>query len=196
VEAALAGRRVAMHTGGLEGIRRAVAAGAASIEHGSCMDEMTMLAMKEKGTVWVPTNAPAVRILLNDPGPDFPEAYLQAVRETWQARRSAVQRGIELGVRFASGTDAGAPSTEHGGTALEVKLFHDLGMPAMQAIWTATRWAAELLGMANAIGSIAVGRKADLILLSGDPLNDLEALARPDLVIQDGEIVYERGTAS
>lgn len=195
-EAASTGHRVAMHAGGLDGIRRAVAAGATSIEHGSHMDEVAMLAMKEKGTVWVPTNAPAVRVLASSSGPDFPEAYLDAVRETWRARRSAVQRGIELGVRFAAGTDAGAPSIDHGGVALEVKLFRELGMPAMQAIWTATRWAAELLGIANDIGSIAVGKKADLILVSGSPLDDLERLARPDLVVKDGEIVYERGAVS
>jgi imidazolonepropionase-like amidohydrolase len=189
-EAALAGRRVAMHTGGLEGIRRAVAAGAASIEHGSYMDETTMLAMKEKSIVWVPTNAPAVRILQNSPSADFPRSYLDAVRETWNARRAAVQRGIELGVRFAAGTDAGVPSTEHGGVVLEIELFHELGMPAMQAIWTATRWAAELLGKAAEIGSIGIGKRADLILVSRNPLDNLDGLHSPEIVIKDGNLVY------
>ncbi len=190
-EASAAGRRVAAHTGGLEGIRRAVAAGVTSVEHGSSMDEPTMLAMKEAGTVWVPTNAPAVRILANSPGPDFPAAYLEAVRETWQARRAAVQRGIELGVRFAAGTDAGVPCMEHGNVAEEVKLFAELGMPRMQALWTATRWAAELLGREHEIGTIAIGKYADLILVPDNPLENLDALCNPSLVIKNGQMPGE-----
>jgi imidazolonepropionase-like amidohydrolase len=188
-EAALAGRRVAAHTGGLEGIRRAAEAGVTSIEHGSYMDEATMITMKEKGIFWVPTNAPAVRLLQNAPSADFPQAYLDAVCETWNARRAATQRGIELGVRFAAGTDAGVPSTLHGGIALEVKLFHELGMPAMQALWTATRWAAQLLGQADKIGSLEVGKIADMVLVSGNPLDDLDRLSHPEIVIKEGEIV-------
>jgi imidazolonepropionase-like amidohydrolase len=154
--------------------------------------------MKDKGIVWVPTNAPAVRILQNPPSIDFPQAYLDAVRETWHARRAAVKRGIELGMRFAAGTDAGVPSTPHGGIAREVKVFHELGMPAMQALWTATRWAAELLGKSDEIGSLKVGKLADMILVSGNPLDDLDRLSDPEIVIKDGVIVQskiERGVA-
>jgi len=190
-EARSAGRRIAAHTGGLEGIRRAVAAGVTSVEHGSSMDEATMVAMKEKNIVWVPTNAPAVSILSNSPSPDFPAEYLDAVRETYSVRRAATQRGIELGVCFAAGTDAGVPSTAHGGVALEIKIFHELGMQPMQAIWTATRWAAELLGKEKELGSIAVGRHADLILVKGNPLDNLDSLSHPDLVIKDGEVIHQ-----
>lgn len=189
-EAALAGRKVAAHTGGLEGIRRAVDAGAASIEHGSYLDEATMRAMKERGTIWVPTNAPAVRILQNQPSADFPQTYLDAVRATWEARRAATQRGIELGVRLAAGTDAGVPSTAHGGVALEIQIFHELGLPAMPAIWTATRWAAELLGQADMLGTIQVGKLADLILVAENPLDDLTRLNQPQAVIKEGVIVH------
>jgi imidazolonepropionase-like amidohydrolase len=100
-----------------------------------------------------------------------------------------VKRGIDLGVRFAAGTDAGVPSTPHGDVALEVKLFHELGMQAMQAIWTATRWAAELLGKFSEIGSIETGKQADLILLAGNPLDDLDRLDHPEIIIQAGKIV-------
>lgn len=189
-EAAAAGLRVAMHTGGLEGIRRAVLAGADSVEHGSSMDEATMQLMIEKGTVWVPTGAPAVRVLSNSPGADYPAPYLDAVRATWETRRAAVRRGIELGVKFATGTDAGVPSTEHGDAALEVALFHELGMSPMEAIRTATRNAAELLGIEKEVGTLAVGKRADLVLLSGNPLADLSLLGRPAVVIQGGAVVH------
>ncbi len=195
-EAQMAGRRVAAHTGGLEGIRRSVAAGVTSVEHGSSMDEATMLAMKQKGTFWVPTNAPAVRVLSNLPGADFPPTYLDAVRATFALRRAATQRGIELGVRFGAGTDAGVPSTEHGGVALEVKLFAELGMPPMHAIWTATCWAAELLGLEREVGTVEVGKRADLILLSENPMDNWDALAHPELVVQNGQIVYSTGVIS
>lgn len=192
-EAKLAGKKVAAHTGGLEGIRRAISAGVASIEHGSYADEAAMLALKEKNIFWVPTNAPAVRILQNQPSADFPAAYLNAVRETWDTRRAAVQRGIELGVRFAAGTDAGVPSTPHGNVALEIKLFHELGMPAMQAIWTATCWASELLGLSNKIGTIAPGKFADMLLVVGNPLDDLDHLNEPQIVFKNGAIVFSKG---
>lgn len=192
-EAKLAGKKVAAHTGGLEGIRRAINADVTSIEHGSYADEAAMLALKEKEIFWVPTNAPAIRILQNEPSADFPEAYLNAVRETWNARRAAVQRGIELGVRFAAGTDAGVPATPHGNVALEIKLFHDLGMPAMQAIWTATRWASELLGLSNKIGTLAPGKFADLMLVAGNPLDDLNRLSEPQIVFKNGAIVFSKG---
>jgi imidazolonepropionase-like amidohydrolase len=192
-EAKLAGKQVAAHTGGLEGIHRAISAGVASIEHGSYADEAAMLALKEKNIVWVPTNAPAVRILQNQPSADFPATYLNAVRETWHVRRAAVQRGIELGVRFAAGTDAGVPSTPHGNVALEVKLFRDLGMPAMQTIWTATRWASELLGLSNKLGTIAPGKLADLILVANNPLDDLNHLSEPQVVFKNGVIFFSKG---
>ncbi len=192
-EASAAGRRVAAHTGGLEGIRRSVAAGVTSIEHGPSMDEPTMLELKAKGIFWVPTNVPAPLILRNSPGPDYPQTYLDAVRTTWETRRAATRRGIEIGVRLAAGTDAGIPNMEHGAVALEVKLFAELGMPPMHALWTATRWAAEVLGKENEIGSIELGKRADLILLPDDPLDDLRRLGDPDLVVKDGRVVFSRG---
>jgi imidazolonepropionase-like amidohydrolase len=131
-----------------------------------------------------------VRILSNSPSPDFSAEYLDAVRETYSTRRAATQRGIELGVRFAAGTDAGVPFTAHGGVALEIKIFHELGMQPMQAIWTATRWAAELLSKEKELGSIAVGRRADMILVQGNPLDNLDSLSHPDMVIKDGQVIH------
>jgi len=188
-EARARGLRVAAHANALGGLRHAVDAGVTSIEHGSYADRETLERMRELGTFWVPTMAPA-RIILEGPGAGLipPERSASAVKN-WRARRRAVTEGIRLGVRLAAGTDAGVTITQHGLVALEVETFAALGLPPMQAIWTATRWAAELLGLEAEVGTLAEGRAADLILVRGDPLQDLSLLRQPAQVIQAGAVV-------
>lgn len=183
------GLKVAAHANGLAGLRNAVEAGVDSIEHGSYADREAMEMMKEKGVWWVPTMTPAL-VLLEGPNRELvpPERIVSAGRN-WKARRAAVSEGIRMGLKMAAGTDAGVTLTEHGIVSLEVETFHSLGMPAMQAIWTATRWAAELLGVEDSVGIVAEGKLADLLLVDGDPLEDLRRLREPALVIQHGRIV-------
>jgi imidazolonepropionase-like amidohydrolase len=186
------GLKVAAHANGLTGLRNAVEAGVDSIEHGSYADREVMEMMKDRGTWWVPTMTPA-RVLLEGPNSKLvPTGRIISASRNWEARRGAVIEGVKMGLRMAAGTDAGATLTEHGLLSLEVETFHSLGMPAMQAIWTATRWAAELLGIQDRVGSIAEGKVADLILVDGDPLEDLRKLRTPVLVIQGGRIVERR----
>jgi imidazolonepropionase-like amidohydrolase len=114
---------------------------------------------------------------------------IAAAGQNWQARREAVQIGIELGVKMVVGTDAGVTLTDHGLVPIEIEAFRDLGMSPMQAIQTATSQAAESLGLADQVGSIVEGRQADLILVKGDPLEDLSILRQPQLVMKQGLIV-------
>lgn len=183
------GLKVAAHANGLEGLRNAVHAGVDSIEHGSFADQGVMDAMLVRGTWWVPTMTPA-RVILEGPRSQLISSERSAsAGRNWQARRRAVEAGIRMGVKMVSGTDGGVTYTDHGLVSLEVETFHLLGMPAMQAIWTATRWAAELLGIDDRVGTIADGKTADMILIDGDPLADLTLLRGPSLVIQNGQIV-------
>jgi len=183
------GLKVAAHANALQGIRNAVEAGVDSIEHGSYTDRELMALMQIKGTWWVPTMTPAL-VILEGPGSALISSERKAsAGKNWKARRQAVMEGIRMGLRFASGTDAGVTLTDHGLVSMEVEAFHALGMPAMQAIWTATRWAAELLGIDGLVGTVAEGKTADLILVDGDPLADLSRLRAPLLVIHDGAIV-------
>ena len=183
------GLKVAAHANALQGIRNAVEAGVDSIEHGSYTDRELMALMQIKGTWWVPTMTPAL-VILEGPGSALISSERKAsAGKNWVARRNAVVEGIRMGLRFASGTDAGVTLTDHGLVSMEVEAFHALGMPAMQAIWTATRWAAELLGVDGLVGTVAEGKTADLIVVDGDPLADLSRLRAPLLVIHDGAVV-------
>ncbi len=183
------GLKVATHALGLAGIRQVIPLGVTSIEHGSYMDEEAMVSMKEKDICWVPTNIPAKVLLEGPASTNFAPAELEGAWRNWRARRPAVQRGIELGVPFAAGSDAGVTCMEHGRVAWEVELFAELGMSPMEAIWTATRRAAELLDKGNEIGTIEPGKLADLILVPGDPIQDLRVLSHPMCVIKEGKIV-------
>ena len=186
------GRRVATHAHGLAGIRNSVNAGVDSIEHGTFVDRDTLVVMRDRGTWWVPTMTPA-RMILEEPGRRVvPEERLTRADRNWSARRHAVIEGIGLGVRTAAGTDAGVTLTGHGWVAIEIETFHDLGMDPMQAIWTGTRLAAELIGIDGRVGTIQAGKQADLILVEGDPLSDLSRLREPLLVMKAGEIVKDR----
>lgn len=188
------GLRVAAHANGLEGISNAVRAGVDSIEHGTYIDHDVMARMRDQGTWWVPTMTPAL-VILDDRNSALVSTERKAsVTRNWNARRNAVVEGIRRGLRFASGTDAGVTLTEHGLVSMEIETFHALGMPPMQSIWTATRWAAELLGIESEVGTIASGMLADMILVEGDPLRDLSRLRAPETVIQWGRIVHSTRT--
>jgi imidazolonepropionase-like amidohydrolase len=187
------GVRVAAHAPGLAGVEQAIEIGVASIEHGSSIDESAMMDMKGKHIFWVPTITPA-HVLLETPASEsLSQEYLTGVRRRWCARRDALQRGIELGIPLAAGTDAGVTCVGHGRVAWEVRLFGELGLSPMEAVWTATRWAAELLGKEKEIGTIECGKLADLILVPGDPIEDLRVLEKPNCVVKEGKIVREIG---
>jgi imidazolonepropionase-like amidohydrolase len=188
-EAHAHGLKVAAHANALEGLRNAVLAGVDSIEHGSYADRATIELMAAQGTCWAPTITPAKMILEGPRAKEISAQRIAAAGQNWQARREAVQIGIELGIKMVVGTDAGVTLTEHGLVPIEIEAFHDLGMSPMQAIQTATSQAAESLGLADQVGSIVEGRQADLILVEGDPLEDLSILRQSQLVMKQGSIV-------
>lgn len=192
-EAHARGLRVAAHANSLESIRNAVTASVDSIEHGSYADDAILEQMAVKGTWLVPTMAPA-RIILESE--QVSDTRKEKVKRNWDARQQAVVKSIALGIRLACGTDAGVTLTEHGGAAREIEIFHQLGLPPMQSIWTATRWAAELLGIENQVGSLAKGRTADLLVVKGNPLEDLTLLQAPLMVMRAGQIVMSNGIPS
>jgi len=183
------GRKVAVHAHGLEGVKLAVRLGADSIEHGTMIDEETAKLMARNGTFYVPTlstvNGYLERLAAN------PNAYPPAIKAQIDWRIGITGKSLKiaypLGVRIAYGTDAGV--SKHGRNADEFELLVKFGMPAAEAIKAATVNAAALLGLEKEIGTLEVGKSADIIAVDGDPLADVRALKAMKFVMARGEVI-------
>ena len=174
---------VAAHAYGGQGAYDAVDLGARSIEHGMLMDDKILDLMVEKGTFWVPT----ISVYMSDgPRSGWSERTLAIV----DAHRETFGRAVRKGVRIAYGTDAGA--LPHGQNAIDFPLMVDYGMAPLDAIRSATVVAADLLGLAGEAGDMAPGMLADIIAVSGNPLEDIAGLGRVVFVMKDGQI-YKMG---
>jgi imidazolonepropionase-like amidohydrolase len=182
----LYGKKIAVHAHGADGIKLALRAGADSIEHGTLMDDEIIAMMAKSGTYYVPTlstvNGYIERLQKN------PDAYTPDVRAKIEWRigitGKALQRAFPRGVKIAFGTDAGV--SLHGRNADEFELMVKYGMSPSDAIVAATVNAADLLGVSALVGSIDVGKRADLIAVDGDPLADITTLKRVRFVMKDG----------
>jgi imidazolonepropionase-like amidohydrolase len=184
-EARKQGRRVAAHAAGGEGALNAVIAGVASIEHGDELEDGTLRLMAERGTVWVPTPLITEYIIEGDEG--WSPAAVEQARRTRDAFSRTFRRALELGVRIAFGTEAGGYFQRTNWRQLEV--FRREGMPADLVVRSATSVAAELLGLDGEIGTLAPGKRADVVALAGDPLEDVGAFGRVAFVMKDGVVV-------
>jgi imidazolonepropionase-like amidohydrolase len=184
----LYGKKVAVHAHGADGINLALRYGADSIEHGTLLDAESIRLFKQARAFYVPTlstvNGYLERIR------DNPNAYSPEVREKidWriQVTGLSLRRAHEAGVRIAFGTDAGV--SKHGRNADEFLLMVQHGMRPMEAIQAATVNAAELLGLADQIGTLEPGKSADLIAVSGDPLSDIGVLRNVGFVMARGKV--------
>lgn len=182
-------RKVAAHAHGTEGIKIASRAGVASIEHGSFLDEEGARLMKERGTYLVPTlmAAEAVERAAKDgvlKGLRAQKALLAAA-----SMRRAIKLAVTTGVPIAFGTDSGV--IPHGTNAREFFLLTDWGgMSNMDAIST-TLNSAKLLGWDKNLGSLTVGKWADIVAVSGDPLKDIKAMEKVVFVMKNG-VVYKQ----
>ncbi|HYJ82058.1 MAG TPA: amidohydrolase family protein [Allosphingosinicella sp.] len=190
--ARLYGKKVAVHAHGADGINLALAAGAASIEHGTLLDDESIRLFKRTGAYLVPTLS-TVNGYLERLAAD-PNAYSAEVLPKIRWRISITGRNVAkawpAGVRIAFGTDAGV--SKHGRNADEFELMVKHGMPAAAAIEAATTGAADLLGLASEIGSIEPGKSADLIAVQGDPLADVTVLKRVGFVMARGRVVKDQ----
>ena len=183
-------RKVAAHAHGTEGIKIAVRAGVASIEHGSFLDEEGAKMMAEKGTVLVPTlmAGETVERLAKS-------GVLKGLRaEKALAAAAAMRKGIKFAVAnrvsIALGTDAGV--IPHGTNGHEFTLMVEWGgMRPMDSIVAGTLNAAKLLGLEKTIGSLANGKLADVVAVSGDPLKDIRRMERSVFVMKNGVIYKE-----
>lgn len=193
-EAHRVGMKVLTHSIGLQAIRNAIEGGVDSIDHGQYLDEECALRMKERGIYLVPTFGPF--------------HYYTEVRkaEAWRIQRAeaikdqhqrAFRLALEVGVPIAMGSDCGAPSRfPNGENALELTLMVRNGMPASRAVRCGTSQAARLAGVFDQVGSLEPGKRADLIVVEGNPLEDISLLQRGvQLVMKDG-VIYREDSAT
>jgi imidazolonepropionase-like amidohydrolase len=187
------GFTVAAHAHGAEGMRRAVRAGVASIEHGTYMTDEIMSLMKKKGTYMVPTLLAGATVAEKAQE----EGYLPELVKPKAARvgaqiKGTFARAYRAGVPIAFGTDSGV--SPHGQNAREFELMVEAGMPALAAIKAATIEAARLLRVEQELGTVEKGKIADLVAVAGDPLANVSLLNNVRFVMKEGAVYKLNGT--
>ena len=177
----------AAHAHGAEGMKRAVLGGIHSIEHGTFMTEEVMDLMIEKGTYYVPTISAGKFVAAKAKIPGFyPAIIVPKALSVGPQIQSTFEKAYKRGVKIAFGTDSGV--SLHGDNADEFIFMVEAGMPTWEAIRSATINSAALLNMSDKIGSIDVGKKADLVAVSKNPIEDITILKNIDFVMKDGKV--------
>ena len=186
-EATAAGIWVMAHAQGADGIKNAVRAGIRSIDHGIYLDDEGIELMKARGTFFVPTLvAPQGVLDAVAAGVQLPAAIVEKARMVLDIHRAAFRRAVEAGVRIAMGTDSGV--TPHGQNLRELELMVAGGMTPWAAYVATTRTAAELMGLADELGTIEPGKRADLVVVAGDAADVRGLPGRIDAVYQSGRL--------
>jgi imidazolonepropionase-like amidohydrolase len=190
-------KKVAVHCHGDQAAREAIEAGVDSIEHGSFMKPETLNLMKRKGTFLTPTLMATEWIMGKID--NYPPALQAKARAAAAARSDMFRNAVKAGIRVSFGTDAAV--YPHGQNAKEFKLMVDLGMSPIDALRSATASDAELLGIAQKVGTLEKGKLADVIAMAGDPTADITATERVLFVMKEGKIIRQgqpiaRGSAA
>jgi len=180
-------RKVAAHCHGSEAAKRAIRAGVDSLEHGSFFDDETLDMMVAHGTYFVPTLMAIVgeqeRIAR---GVYFPPTILAKANAADQAAHKTFQRALAKGVKIGLGTDAAV--YPHGRNAEEFNQMVILGMKPVEALRSATSSDAQLLGLADKIGTLEAGKLADIVAVPGDPVQNIRATEKVFFVMKEGVI--------
>ena len=187
-EASHFGLRVAAHAHSPDGIKNAIRAGVASVEHATLIDDEGIALAKQRGTYLVMDIYDDECIQADGKKGNMPADFLEHDRELGEAQRENFRKAVKAGVKLAFGTDAGV--CPYGTSAKQFAFMVRYGMTPMQAIQAATSSAADLIG-SNEFGSIKPGKFADVVAVSGDPLRDISVLENVQFVMKDG-IVYKQ----
>ncbi len=180
------GMHVAAHAHGDEGMRRAILGGVKTIEHGTMMSEATMELMIKHDVYLVPTITAGKEVTEKAKVKDFyPEIVVPKALEVGPKIQGTFGKAYKKGVKIAFGTDAGV--FKHGENGKEFGYMVEAGMPAMEAIQSATITNALILEN-DKIGSIEIGKLADIIAVEGDPLKDINVMEKVSFVMKDGKI--------
>ena len=187
-EASAAGKWVMSHAQATDGIKSAVRSGIRSIEHGIYLDDEAIDMMLQRGTYLVPTLVAPMGVLeAADRGVNVPDYAIEKTKLVMETHRDSIARAIAAGVKVAMGTDSGV--VPHGQNLRELEQMASCGMSPIDALVASTRTSAELLGVLDDRGTIETGKRADLVVLDGDPLDMAGLGDRVGTVIQNGRLV-------
>jgi imidazolonepropionase-like amidohydrolase len=192
-EAHKAGKKTATHAMGTQGILNALRAGIDSIEHGVYLNEEAVSLMVKRNVPFIPTISALYHIETKGVEAGIPDYAVEKTLMVKPHHQESIRMAREAGVIVAAGTDAGTPFNLHGENLSEIKLLVDYGgFSPMAAIEAGTRVSARTLGLENELGTIEEGKTADLIMVSGNPLENIDILLERKsicLVMQGGKIV-------
>ena len=182
-------RKTAAHAHGAEGAKRAIRAGIDSIEHGSFMDDEALDMMKQRGTYLVPTLIAAESLREKmEKGLYLPAVIAEKARKAIAAKTQMFQHAVAKGVKIGFGTDAAV--YPHGHNAEEFHLMVNLGMKPIDALRSAASADAELLGLADKIGTLQTGKLADVVAVPGDPAENIRRTEQVFFVMKEG-VIYK-----
>lgn len=189
-EAGYRGIKTMAHAHGTEGIKNAIKAGIHSIEHGTYLDAETIQMMLDNGTYLVPTLLVMKINKERAESGSIPDYGVDDALRIFDIHRKNVKQAYQAGITIVMGTDCGV--INHGVNLRELGLLCELGMEPMEAILSGTKIASEYLGWQDKVGTIEIGKFADVVICKTNPLKDITSLGNPDnieLVIKDGEVV-------
>ncbi|MCL4425435.1 MAG: amidohydrolase family protein [Firmicutes bacterium] len=198
-EANNVGKKSMTHAQGSTGIKNAILAGINSIEHGFYLTDEIIELMLKRDVFFVPTLAAMHHIVTRGTEGKIPAYAVAKAREAQEAHTASFRRALAAGVKIAMGTDAATPFNYHGNNALELELMVQAGMSPRQALLAATKMGAELLGLSDKIGALEPGKLADVVVVDGDPLEDVKVVQKKEailLVMKEGRVAVNRGLSS
>ncbi len=184
------GYPVATHAHGADGMKRAIRAGVQTIEHGTYMDEEAIQLMKARGT-WLVTTISAGRFVADKAKQAgyFPEMIRTKAAMIGPQIQAMFTRAYKAGVKIAFGTDQGV--APHGDNAKEFEYMVEAGMPPLEAIRAATLYGAMVMGLERDIGTLEIGKLADIVAAPGDPSKDISVMSKMQFVMRDG-VIYRK----
>jgi len=192
-EAQNAGKLSAIHAHGATGIKNGVRAGIRSVEHAYLLDDEAIELMLKRGTWFVPTAAAVRLVVQHGITAGIPPSVVRKAKAGLEIQTVTCRKAWKAGVKLAMGTDAGTPYNRHGENLQELATLVEIGLSPMEAIQAATSRGAELLGLADSIGTVERGKEADLLIVEGDPIADIKTLMRREavsLVFKGGKLAH------
>ncbi len=193
-EATNFGLRVEAHAHNPQGIKNAIRAGVASVEHATLIDDEGIELAKKHGTYLDMDIYDEECIQEDGRKGNIPLDFLEHDRELGERHRQNFRKAVQAGVKLSFGTDLGV--CPYGTSPKQFAFMVKYGMTPMQAIQSATTNAADLLGHSKELGSIKPGKYADLVAVSGDPLSDIRVLENVEFVMKDGKVYKQAGAAA
>lgn len=189
-EANKAGRKTCAHAHGAAAIKNVLRAGIDSVEHASFMDQEAIDLLLERGAFIVPTFSIYYKMKEMGAAHNLAPYLIDLVNRSWELKIDRFVDAYRGGVRFAAGSDNGSPVAPHPDIATELEIFVRVGLSPYEALKSATITASQLLDLNNEIGTIEVGKRADLVVLRDDPLRNISAVRGVEAVIKDGKAYW------